>query len=53
MPAIERFGASAPAADIFREFGFSAAPVAELARGVLPGRAQRIAGLKLHEGRPV
>ena len=42
MLAVERFGASAPAGDIFREFGFSAEHVAEVARGVLTGRAARV-----------
>ncbi|MGI8703968.1 MAG: transketolase-like TK C-terminal-containing protein, partial [Candidatus Limnocylindrales bacterium] len=38
MIAIERFGASAPAADIFERFGFTADHLAEVARGVLTGR---------------
>ncbi|MEO7118344.1 MAG: transketolase, partial [Candidatus Limnocylindrales bacterium] len=42
MLAIERFGASAPAADIFTNFGFTPAHVAELARAVLTGRATRV-----------
>jgi transketolase len=42
MMSIERFGASAPAADIFREFGFTPVHVAELARRVLTGRAERV-----------
>jgi transketolase len=37
MMAIERFGASAPAADIFEHFGFTPAHVCETARGVLTG----------------
>jgi transketolase len=37
MIAIERFGASAPAKDIFEQFGFTPARVAEVARGVLTG----------------
>jgi transketolase len=37
MMAIERFGASAPAADIFENFGFTTAHVCETARGVLTG----------------
>jgi transketolase len=37
MLAIERFGASAPAKDIFSEFGFSAERVAQHAREVLTG----------------
>jgi transketolase len=35
--ALERFGLSAPAGDIFAAFGFTAAHVAEVARGVLTG----------------
>jgi transketolase len=42
MLAIERFGASAPADEIFQRFGFTAGHVAELARAVLTGRAQRV-----------
>jgi transketolase len=37
MLCIERFGASAPAEDIFARFGFTAENVAELARGVVTG----------------
>ena len=37
MIAIERYGASAPAATIFDEFGFTADAVAHVARGVLTG----------------
>jgi transketolase len=35
--AIDRFGLSAPAAQIFERFGFTVEHVAELARGVLSG----------------
>ncbi len=35
MIAIERFGASAPAQDIFQRFGFTVEKVVEVARGVL------------------
>jgi transketolase len=35
--AIDRFGLSAPAGEIFERFGFSASNVAEVARGVLAG----------------
>jgi transketolase len=37
MIAIERFGASAPATEIFKEFGFTTEHVCEVARGVLTG----------------
>ncbi|HVQ23506.1 MAG TPA: transketolase C-terminal domain-containing protein, partial [Candidatus Saccharimonadia bacterium] len=37
MIAIERYGASAPAATIFEAFGFTEAAVAHVARGVLTG----------------
>lgn len=37
MVCIERFGSSAPAADIFKAFGFTPEHVAEVARGVLTG----------------
>jgi transketolase len=37
MVAIERFGASAPAAAIFEAFGFTNDAVAHVARGVLTG----------------
>jgi transketolase len=37
MMAIERFGASAPAKDIFDHFGFTTDHVVEVARGVLTG----------------
>ena len=37
MICIERYGASAPAATIFEHFGFTAADVAHVARGVLTG----------------
>ncbi|HEV8054759.1 MAG TPA: transketolase C-terminal domain-containing protein, partial [Candidatus Limnocylindrales bacterium] len=42
MLAIERFGASAPAKDIFERFGFTGGHVAELGRAVLTGRAERV-----------
>jgi len=42
MVAIERFGASAPAAEIFERFGFTAAHLAEVARGVLTGRQKGV-----------
>jgi len=42
MIAIERFGASAPAKDIFERFGFTGGHVAELGRAVLTGRAERV-----------
>lgn len=42
MLAIERFGASAPADETFQRFGFTPAHVAEIARSVLTGRAQRV-----------
>ncbi|MBA2255542.1 MAG: transketolase [Chloroflexi bacterium] len=42
MLAIERFGASAPADEIFRRFGFTAENVAELARGVVTGDVRGI-----------
>ena len=38
MIAIERFGASAPGAEIFEHFGYTTAAVCEAARGVLTGR---------------
>ena len=37
MMAIERFGASAPAQDIFERFGFTVERTVEVARGVLTG----------------
>jgi len=37
MIAIERFGSSAPAADIFNAFGFTPEHVADVARQVLTG----------------
>ena len=37
MMAIERFGASAPAQDIFQRFGFTVERAVEVARGVLTG----------------
>ena len=37
MIALERFGTSAPADDIFRAFGFTSGHVAEVARAVLTG----------------
>jgi transketolase len=42
MVAIERFGASAPATDIFEHFGFTAERVAEVARGVLAGEVRGV-----------
>jgi transketolase len=39
---IERFGASAPAKEIFEAFGFTVDHVTELARAVMTGRAERI-----------
>ena len=42
MVGIERFGASAPAADIFKAFGFTPEHVAEVARGVLTGELHGI-----------
>jgi transketolase len=42
MLAIERFGLSAPASDIFEHFGFTAEHVAELARGVLAGSVRGV-----------
>jgi transketolase len=42
MLAIERFGASAPAEEIFRRFGFTAENVAELARGLITGDVRGI-----------
>ncbi|HSH45343.1 MAG TPA: transketolase C-terminal domain-containing protein, partial [Longimicrobiales bacterium] len=38
--AIARFGASAPAKELFREFGFSARSVAARARAQLPGKGR-------------
>ena len=40
MMAIERFGASAPAQDIFEHFGFTVERTVEVARGVLTGDIQ-------------
>ena len=42
MVAIERFGASAPGAEIFAHLGFTAEHVAEVARGVLEGRIRGV-----------
>jgi transketolase len=42
MLAIERFGLSAPAKDIFEHFGFTAEHVTELARGVLDGSVRGV-----------
>jgi transketolase len=42
MLAIERFGLSAPAKDIFEHFGFTAEHVAELARGVIDGTVRGV-----------
>jgi transketolase len=42
MVCIERFGSSAPAADIFKAFGFTPERVAEVARGVLTGELSGI-----------
>jgi transketolase len=42
MIAIERYGASAPAATIFEEFGFTADAVAHVARGVLTGNVRGV-----------
>jgi transketolase len=42
MLAIERFGLSAPAMDIFEHFGFTAEHVAELARGVMDGSVRGV-----------
>ena len=42
MIAIERYGASAPAATIFEEFGFTAEAVAHVARGVLTGTVRGV-----------
>ncbi len=42
MMAIERFGASAPAQDIFERFGFTVQRVVEVARGVLTGDLQGV-----------
>jgi transketolase len=42
MMGIERFGASAPAEDIFKSFGFTPTHVAEVARGVLTGETHGV-----------
>lgn len=42
MIAIERFGASAPASEIFKQFGFTADHVCEVARGVLTGNVSGV-----------
>jgi transketolase len=42
MIGIERFGASAPADDIFRSFGLTSAHVAEVARGALTGETRGV-----------
>ena len=42
MIAIERYGASAPAATIFEQFGFTADAVAHVARGVLTGTVRGV-----------
>jgi transketolase len=42
MLALERFGLSAPAKDIFEHFGFTAEHVAALARGVIDGSVRGV-----------
>jgi transketolase len=42
MIGLERFGASAPAATIFEELGFTVAHVADVARGVLAGTTRGV-----------
>lgn len=49
--ALDRFGASAPAADLFRTFGFTAAHVAQVARKVMMGELSGVVSAAPdHEG---
>jgi transketolase len=52
MVAIERFGASAPAAAIFEAFGFTADAIAHVARGVLTGTLRGVVSPEPDRGGP-
>jgi transketolase len=52
MIAVERFGASAPAAEIFENFGFTTAAVCEAARGVLSGRLDGVIAAPAEDAQP-
>ena len=52
MVAIERFGASAPGAEIFAHLGFTAEHVAQVARGVLEGRIRGVVAATITDPLP-
>jgi hypothetical protein len=51
---MDRFGASAPAATLFKEFGFTPERIVEVARGVLAGSVRGVVPTPhLHDGHQV
>jgi transketolase len=52
MIGLERFGASAPASDIFEHLGFTVDHVVEVARGVLDGRVRGVVAATLQNPLP-